>query len=61
MNTKNIAVGSISAGLVLLILMIVSGYLVNQILPGDISGYGGVRAIISFLLMAILFVQIWNI
>jgi hypothetical protein len=44
MNAKNIATGSISAGFVLLILMVISGYLVNIVLPTDISQYGGMRA-----------------
>jgi hypothetical protein len=45
MNAKNIATGGISAGFVLLILMVISGYLVNVVLPTDISLYGGMRAI----------------
>jgi len=44
MNAKNIATGSISAGFALLILMVISGYLVNMVLPTDISQYGGMRA-----------------
>ena len=44
MNAKNIATGGISAGFVLLILMVISGYLVNLVLPTDISRYGGMRA-----------------
>jgi hypothetical protein len=44
MNAKNIATGGISAGFVLLILMVISGYLVNMVLPTDISRYGGMRA-----------------
>jgi hypothetical protein len=44
MNVKNIATGGISAGFVLLILMVISGYLVNMVLPTDISRYGGMRA-----------------
>ncbi len=44
MNSKNIVIGGISAGFVLLLLMIVSGYLVNLVLPADISRYGGMRA-----------------
>jgi hypothetical protein len=43
MNAKNIAIGGISAGFVLLILMMVSGYLVNLVLTADISQYGGMR------------------
>jgi hypothetical protein len=43
MNMKNIATGAISAGFVLLILMVISGYLVNMVLPTDISRYGGMR------------------
>ena len=41
MNAKNIAIGGISAGFVLLILMIISGYLVNLVLPTDISQVRG--------------------
>jgi hypothetical protein len=44
MNAKNVILGGISAGFILLILMMVSGYLVNQVLPADISQYGGMRA-----------------
>jgi hypothetical protein len=44
MNAKNIALGGISGGFFLLILMVVSGYLVNMVLPTDISRYGGMRA-----------------
>jgi hypothetical protein len=44
MNAKNIAIGSISAGFILLILMVISGTLVNMVLPTDISQYGGMRA-----------------
>jgi hypothetical protein len=44
MNAKNIAMGSISAGFILLIIMVISGYLVNMVLPTDISRYGGMRA-----------------
>jgi hypothetical protein len=44
MNAKNIATGGITAGFLLLILMMVSGYLVNIVLPADISHYGGMRA-----------------
>lgn len=44
MNAKKIATGGISAGFVLLILMVISGYLVNMVLPTDISRYGGMRA-----------------
>ena len=41
MNAKNIATGGISAGFVLLILMMISGYLVNLVLPTDISQVRG--------------------
>ncbi|MFA5267510.1 MAG: hypothetical protein WC379_06020 [Methanoregula sp.] len=41
MNPKNILVGGISAGIAFLFLMIVSGFLVNLVLPADISPYGG--------------------
>jgi hypothetical protein len=44
MNVKNTVTGGISTGLVLLILMMVSGFLVNLVLPADISQYGGMRA-----------------
>ncbi len=44
MNAKNIVIGGISAGFAILILMMVSGYLVNLVLPADISRYGGMRA-----------------
>jgi hypothetical protein len=44
MNVKNIIVGGVSAGIVLLLLMMISGYLVNLVLPADISTYGGMRA-----------------
>ena len=44
MNAKNIATGSISAGFFLLLLMVISGCLVNIVLPTDISQYGGMRA-----------------
>jgi hypothetical protein len=43
MNAKNIVIGGISAGFTLLILMVVSGFLVNLVLPADISQYGGMR------------------
>jgi hypothetical protein len=45
MNAKNIASGGISAGFVLLILMVISGYLVNLVIPTDISLYEGMRAV----------------
>jgi hypothetical protein len=41
MNVKNIVIGGISAGFVLLILTMVFGYLVNLVLPADIRQYGG--------------------
>ena len=41
---KNIATATGAAGFMLLILMIVSGFLVNMVLPADISQYGGMRA-----------------
>jgi hypothetical protein len=44
MNVQKIVTGGISAGFALLILMIVSGFLVNIVLPTDISQYGGMRA-----------------
>ncbi len=44
MNVKNIATATVAAGFMLLILMIVSGFLVNMVLPADISQYGGMRA-----------------
>lgn len=44
MNTKNIATATVAAGFMLLLLMIVSGFLVNMVLPADISQYGGMRA-----------------
>ena len=44
MNVKNIATATVAAGFMLLILMIVSGFLVNMVLPADISKYGGMRA-----------------
>jgi len=43
MQTKNIVTAGIAAGFMLLILMMVSGYLVNLVLPTDISQYGGMR------------------
>jgi hypothetical protein len=45
MNAKNIVIGGISAGLALFVLMMVFGYLVNLVLPTDISQYGGMRSI----------------
>jgi hypothetical protein len=44
MNAKRIVIGGISAGFVLLIIMMVSGYLITLVLPADISRYGGMRA-----------------
>jgi hypothetical protein len=44
MNAKNVVIGGIAAGFLLLILMMVSGYLVNMVMPADISQYGGMRA-----------------
>lgn len=44
MHVRNIGVGGIAAGFLLLILMIVSGFLVNIIIPADISQYSGMRA-----------------
>ena len=44
MNAKFIVTGGIAAGFLLLILMMVSGYLVNMVMPADISQYGGMRA-----------------
>jgi hypothetical protein len=44
MDAKKIAVGGISAGFLLLVLMMVSGFLVNLIMPADISRYAGMRA-----------------
>ena len=34
MNVKNVVTGGIAAGFLLLILMMVSGYLVNMVMPG---------------------------
>jgi hypothetical protein len=45
MQPKNIALGGIAAGFMLLILMIVSGYLVNLVMPTEIGQYGGMRAV----------------
>jgi len=45
MNAKNVVIGGISAGFILLILMVVSGHLANLVLPADISQYGGMRAV----------------
>lgn len=44
MHVKNIVTSGVVAGVMLLILMIVSGFLVNMVLPADISQYGGMRA-----------------
>jgi hypothetical protein len=44
MQLKNIALGGIATGFMLLILMMVSGYLVNLVMPTEISQYGGMRA-----------------
>jgi hypothetical protein len=45
MNMKNIVTGGIASGFLLLILMMVSGYLVNLVMPTDMSQYGGMRAV----------------
>jgi hypothetical protein len=44
MQPKNIALGGIAAGFLLLILMMVSGYLVSLVMPTGIGQYGGMRA-----------------
>jgi hypothetical protein len=44
MQPKNIALGGIAAGFMLLILMMVSGYLVSLVIPTGIGQYGGMRA-----------------
>ncbi len=44
MHIKNIVISGITAGFLLLTLMMVSGFLVNMVLPADMSQYGGMRA-----------------
>lgn len=44
MHTKKIVIAGVTAGFLLLVLMMVSGFLVNMVLPADISQYGGMRA-----------------
>lgn len=44
MHTKTIAVAGTAGGIVLFLLMVVSGYLVNLVMPADISQYGGMRS-----------------
>jgi hypothetical protein len=44
MNAKNVVIGGIAAGFLLLILMMISGYLVNLVMPADISRSWGMRA-----------------
>ena len=43
MNGKNIVIAGIAGGIVMLILMIISGFLVNLVLPADLSQYAGMR------------------
>jgi hypothetical protein len=44
MNGRNIVMGGIAAGFLLLILMVINGFLVNLVMPSDLSQYGGMRA-----------------
>jgi hypothetical protein len=44
MNKKNIVVAGITGGFVLFILMVLSGFLVNLVLPADLSLYAGMRS-----------------
>lgn len=44
MEVKKIVTAGIAGGVLLLILMIVSGFLVNLVLPANLSEYGGMRA-----------------
>ncbi|HEX3000805.1 MAG TPA: hypothetical protein VHN82_00300 [Methanoregula sp.] len=44
MNTKNFFIAGITGGIVLSLLMVVSGFLVNLLIPTDLSQYGGMRS-----------------
>lgn len=44
MHTKNIVISGIAAGFLLLVLMVVSGFIVNMVMPADMSQYEGMRA-----------------
>lgn len=43
MNGKNIFTAGLAGGIVMLILMVISGFLVNLVLPADLSQYAGMR------------------
>lgn len=45
MNGKNIVIAGIAGGIVMLVLMVISGFLVNLVLPADLSQYAGMRPI----------------
>ncbi|NMB78801.1 MAG: hypothetical protein GYA23_06865 [Methanomicrobiales archaeon] len=44
MQVKKIALAGIAAGILLLAMMIVTGFLINMVMPADISKYAGMRA-----------------
>jgi len=44
MQSRNILISGIAAGFLLLVLMMVSGFLVNMVMPADMSQYEGMRA-----------------
>ena len=43
MNRKNIVIAGITGGIVMLAIMVVSGFLVNLVMPADLSQYAGMR------------------
>ena len=43
MNGMNIAKAGLAGGIIMFILMVISGFLVNLVMPSDLSQYGGMR------------------